>query len=462
MASTSSLRAQEIQRGLAILAAAIESTVSKQEFAQTLDSGDEAPLKALIEDVIDFEDFDWNLLPTSMEDYDSLDLAMDAAELLAYRMPSTSMPTILRLLRLMVQIDGESFSSFAPTLVSSFPPETASAWMNQIRPMRGGCLFESAILDGLGVMAEQHIAVQQELAPKVLELLASAKLSSPSLNAQLVRLAVDWNLVDAAELIERTYSSNLVDCGHVGNWEDVRRKLDVQGLGLPMPSNPIDIRRDLRLKLGVGTFSDTPLFDDDGLDEAAANEYLTRASESFLESKYATNSIGRSNGSHVSMFLELGLTYLGVHADNMRVSDAREILITYYPLKVSQPASETDQTIDELVAFWQYCDEVHHIANASKLAKKIDQWRQEMREAMSDNQNFGMAKSLFLTGTEAGFDMETETGARAFIEEFSVHQMNKLLADNFSRADDAPTEQSPSIPKSLKERKKLLKRLKRK
>ncbi len=195
-----------------------------------------------------------------------------------------------------------------------------------------------------------------------------------------------------------------------------------------MPNCPVDSLRDFRLKMGVGTFSDKPLFLVGDVDEPAWDEYLTRARDSFLKSKYAIGSIGRLSGGHASVFLELGLRYLGVHVDNMRVSDAREILIELYPHKVSQLASESDQTIDELVAFWQFCDQVHHIANASKIAKKIGHWREELREAMSNHQNFGLAKSLFLSGSEAGFDLKTETDARDFMERFTVWQTNTSRA----------------------------------
>ncbi len=79
MASTSSRKVQAINRGLAILTAAFQSKNSAQQFAQTLDSGDEVPLKAVIDAVVDSEELNWNLLPPEMDDYESLDLAMDSA-----------------------------------------------------------------------------------------------------------------------------------------------------------------------------------------------------------------------------------------------------------------------------------------------------------------------------------------------------------------------------------------------
>ncbi len=39
------------------------------------------PLKAVIDAVVDSEELNWNLLPPEMDDYESLDLAMDAADL---------------------------------------------------------------------------------------------------------------------------------------------------------------------------------------------------------------------------------------------------------------------------------------------------------------------------------------------------------------------------------------------
>ncbi len=119
----------------------------------------------------------------------------------------------------------------------------------------------------------------------------------------------------------------------VGNWEAVRRELGVEGLGLPMPTKPIDSMRDFRLKMGIGAFSNVPLFGDGELDEAACHAYLTNVRQAFQKFARDADSTDSACGGAVSTFLDVGLNYLGVHAEIMTVEDAREILLELFPRK---------------------------------------------------------------------------------------------------------------------------------
>ncbi len=98
----------------------------------------------------------------------------------------------------------------------------------------------------------------------------------------------------------------------------------------------------------------------------------------------------------------IGLKLLGRYAENMTEGNAAEILLELFPRKVTLAADKVDRTIDELVAFWNYCAAVHGFEHASSLANRIDSWREEFRKAMSDPANFGPGKRAITAGIAAG------------------------------------------------------------
>ena len=98
-------------------------------------------------------------------------------------------------------------------------------------------------------------------------------------NTTLLVELVELHAVDAAKPIERAFAANLLDVGMMGNWDDVRRQLGVEGLGLTMPEHPHNSIERLRGQTGLGIFSDQPIFlPGDIDDEAAAGILLVRIS----------------------------------------------------------------------------------------------------------------------------------------------------------------------------------------
>ena len=64
----------------------------------------------------------------------------------------------------------------------------------------------------------------------------------------------------------------------------------------------------------------------------------------------------------------------------------------------------------------------------------------ELRDALADSSKFGLAKSFFMTGSGAGFDMDSENGIQAFVRS----TLGQALP---------PKSQEPSVPEPKPKRK---------
>ena len=271
-------------------------------------------------------------------------------------------------------------------------------------------------------------------------------------------LVIDWKLDAFSESIERAFSSNRIDCGMAGQWDEVRRMLHVEGLGLPMPEKPFNSMDDFRKKVGIGCFSDNVIFMLGEIQEKEAREYLDNAARAFErsdEGKGLTKPIVR-NG-YVHNFLELGLHSLGVTVDSMTLQDVREILLEIYPRKVSMGSEDCQEALDEVSAFWKFVDRVHAVEDAKRIGAEIRALHSEFRREMDDPRNFGPAKSMVMAGKAEGFDMATQEGAQAFMQVYNA----RLSADRFDSSITHSTD-SLVMGMSRKQRKKLLGKKKKK
>lgn len=86
------------------------------------------------------------------------------------------------------------------------------------------------------------------------------------------------------------------------------------------------------------------------------------------------------------------------------------VLFTLIPRKVSIPASEAGWIIVVVRAFYEFLKrEFSSTAQAEDCLRVLgDDSVLELEAALSDRRNFGMAKSMFMGGVDAGFDMSTQ------------------------------------------------------
>jgi len=101
----------------------------------------------------------------------------------------------------------------------------------------------------------------------------------------------------------------------------------------------------------------------------------------------------------------------------MGPADVREVVFELIPRKVSVPASEARAIIDELRAFYAFLKRAFALPQADACLRVLGgRAVQQLERELSDPSNFGMAKSFFMQGQAAGFDMETQEGMDAWVE----------------------------------------------
>jgi hypothetical protein len=99
----------------------------------------------------------------------------------------------------------------------------------------------------------------------------------------------------------------------------------------------------------------------------------------------------------------------------MTLSDFNEVLFQIFPRKVSVEADQAAPIIAELRAFWSFLARQYSLENAREILETLDDSAVcRLHDKLADPANFGMAKSFFMMGSQAGFDMTTQEGLAAF------------------------------------------------
>ena len=462
--SNQGINLQSCLRATSILHDAQKAGDDIPQVASTMNADAVQPLKDFLAAVQASSELTDDEYDSIFVENDAVRLGIEAAKLLAYVNTIDAIPTILSFLHWLHQSGEEdACTDYGPDIILGLGSAAAIPLLRHVVQPGGNESVKCTVVEGIKALGERDSSIQNTLTFLIIQGLSEENEFSPILNSDLMMLAIDWQLVDAAEAIERAFAGNRIDCGTAGDWNQVRKLLHVQGLGLPMPAEPFNSLKNFRQAIGVGAFSQDPLFMVGELQEDAAQKYLDTACHAFARSGEGKLLLAEDAlAGHVYQFLDVGLHYLGKSVENMTAQDAKEILLEIFPRKVSLRADATDGVIKELVGFWRFCDRVHDIENARDIAAEIEKLGRRFREAMSDPANFGLAKGFFMAGQEAGFDMTTQAGLNAFMQIYNRSALSRLQRptsnhiDRFDSSQVASTGSAAPAPKSLKERKKLL------
>ncbi len=129
-----------------------------------------------------------------------------------------------------------------------------------------------------------------------------------------------------------------------------------------------------------------------------------------------------SAGFWAGCLLDFGFNYVGVTLPNMTLSDLEKIVSGYFPRKVSlRSAEEAADAIPELIAFWQFLGREFALDTAQAALRYLGEIQPSFVAIMNDSSRFGMAKSLFMKGQSAGFDMTDPDQMNAFIAAYNAH-----------------------------------------
>ena len=96
--------------------------------------------------------------------------------------------------------------------------------------------------------------------------------------------------------------------------------------------------------------------------------------------------------------------------------ELREIVFEIIPRKVCVDTSAASGIIEELRAFFAFLAREHGLEQADACLRVLGGGAvKKLEAALSDPSKFGMAKSLFMGGREAGFDMSSKEGIEAWM-----------------------------------------------
>lgn len=96
--------------------------------------------------------------------------------------------------------------------------------------------------------------------------------------------------------------------------------------------------------------------------------------------------------------------------------ELREIVFDIIPRKVSIEASAASWIIEENRAFYAFLEREFGLEQADACLRALGgDAVKKLEAALSDTSKFGMAKSLFMGGRKAGFDMDSKEGVEAWM-----------------------------------------------
>jgi hypothetical protein len=144
--------------------------------------------------------------------------------------------------------------------------------------------------------------------------------------------------------------------------------------------------------------------------------------------------------------IHYAITYAGVTPPAMTASDLEEVMYSLFPRKVITEPGDGAEIIQELRAFWHFVERVYQLPQARQmLARLTPQAARRLERELQEPANFGMAKSFVLLGQEAGFDMESPEGMRAWVEAY-----NATVAPTLAAAESPPNKRARGATKGTR------------
>jgi hypothetical protein len=184
-----------------------------------------------------------------------------------------------------------------------------------------------------------------------------------------------------------------------------------------------------------------PIHDRDGeIDGERVDKYIDGLMEEFVASAEAQPVFDQyGNSGWPAMMMDYAINYPGVTPPEMSLADFNEVVFELFPRKVSTPPESAPVIVAELRAFWSFLQRQYGLANAKPiLASLTDAATRRLERELANPANYGMAKSFFMQGLRAGFDMTTEKG----LQEFTAAYNRSLPGGGGNEFEDVP----PDIP----------------
>ena len=145
-------------------------------------------------------------------------------------------------------------------------------------------------------------------------------------------------------------------------------------------------------------------------------------------------------------------SYIGVTLPQMEVSDVNEILTDIFPRKISlQSPNDADDTIPELIAFWEFLGQTYNLKNAKLILAFLGELKADFHAVMNDSSRFGMAKSFVTMAQSAGLDVNKQEDMDEFINVYNQNILNKTKgSQSFENTTIGSEQYTPSNTQSRK------------
>jgi len=185
--------------------------------------------------------------------------------------------------------------------------------------------------------------------------------------------------------------------------------------------------------------------DGEEMDEDARRELEDELLNRFADSPEAK---AVSDVGACRFIMDFAASYFGATVATLRPPDLREIVFEIIPRKVMIEASEASAIIAEARAFYMFLKREFGLKQADGCLRVLDgDATKKLEAALTDSSKFGMAKSLFAGGREAGFDMSSKEGIEAWMRAME----GRPLPDSFPLS---PFALPPSAPRGATRAKK--------
>lgn len=117
-----------------------------------------------------------------------------------------------------------------------------------------------------------------------------------------------------------------------------------------------------------------------------------------------------------NLVMDLAANHFGATIATLGATELRELVFEIIPRAVSIDASAARGIIEEVRAFYAFLERQFEHAQADACLRVLGgDAVDKLEAAMSDPRNFGIAKSVFMAGREAGFDIDSKEGVEALM-----------------------------------------------
>ncbi|MCH8828341.1 MAG: SEC-C domain-containing protein [Planctomycetes bacterium] len=167
---------------------------------------------------------------------------------------------------------------------------------------------------------------------------------------------------------------------------------------------------------------------DEEIDAGRLEEYINGLITEFEKSVEAETVMQEFDTSlgWTATYIHYAANYFSATPATITAGETAEILFEIFPRKVSVEADAAGEIIAELRAFWQFLKRTRSLAQADTILEILtDDDADLLEEELADTSNFGMAKSFFTAGKDAGFDMKSQESMDRFMFAYNASLLER-------------------------------------